>query len=225
MDAILGLFPLNAVLMPGAALRLHIFEDRYKTMMAQCIEQQLPFGVVLDRKGNEAGADLDPVDVGTVAVIRRVSKLATGRLHVVASGLRRFKIDRVMGTIPFWRAQVSYLEEEEGPADSAARLRETAVERFKDYLQVLLAVSGSELEAVNLPSDAAASSYIIADALQVDLTVKQRLLEASSAAERLRAELGLLDDETSRLRSLRAQRTPIDERQPVTLLRARFSLN
>ncbi len=224
MDSTLGLFPLNTVLMPGAALRLHVFEDRYKTMMAQCIEHNLPFGVLLDRSGREVGDDLDPVNVGTVAVIRKVTRLTSGRLYVIASGMRRFKVERVIGTLPYWCAEISYLEEVPGPAESASRLRETAIERFKDYLAVLLAISGNELKSIQLPSDACASSYIIADALQVDVNVKQRLLEASSAAERLRAELELLDKEACRLRTLRAGKSGLS--QPETFsFSARFSLN
>jgi Lon protease-like protein len=225
MDSQLGLFPLNTVLLPGAALRLHVFEDRYKEMMAQCIEHRLPFGVLLDRKGNEVGDDLDPVAIGTAAVIRQVTKLPAGRLYIVAQGTRRFRVDKVIGTTPFWRAEISFLEEVDGPSDSASRLRETAIERFKDYLEALLAVSGSELETIDLPSDAAASSYIIADALQVAVGVKQRLLEAASAAERFRAELKLLDQETHRLRTLRAEGAHGDPRPRESPFSARFSLN
>jgi uncharacterized protein len=225
MDSLLGLFPLNTVLLPGAALRLHIFEDRYKEMIGRCIEHEMPFGVLLDRNGNEVGDRLDPVGIGTAAVIRKVTKLSAGRLYIVAQGTRRFKVDRVVGTSPFWRAEISYLEEVEGPSDSAVRLRETAIDRFKDYLSALLAISGSELEAIDLPSDAAASSYVIADALQVEMLVKQQLLEAASAAERLRAELKLLDDETRRLRILRDQAAGGEESLRASPFSARFSLN
>ncbi len=225
MDSVLGLFILNTVLLPGAALRLHVFEDRYKEMMAQCIEHGLPFGVLLDRAGNEVGDDLDPVAIGTAAVIRKVTKLSAGRLYVIAQGTRRFKVERVVERRPFLRAEISFLEETEGPSDSASRLRETAIERFKDYLEELLAVSGSELDTIELPADAAGSSYVIAEALQVGPAVKQQLLEAASAAERLRAELKLLDDETQQLRALRAEGARGEVQPPDSALRARFSLN
>jgi uncharacterized protein len=225
MDSVLSLFPLNTVLLPGAALRLHVFEDRYKQMMAHCIEHGQPFGVLLDRKGNEVGDDLDPVEVGTAAIIRKVTKLTAGRLYIVAQGTRRFKVDRVVARTPFWRAEVSFLEEKDGPSDSACRLRETAIVHFKDYLEALLAASGNELDAIELPSDVAASSYIIAEALQVDVAVKQRLLEAGSAAERLAAELKLLDEETRRVRALRADAARGVAQQPESVLHARFSRN
>ncbi len=223
MDSVLGLFPLNTVLLPGASLRLHVFEDRYKAMMAQCIDQEVPFGVVLDRNGKEVGDNLDPVGVGTTAVIRQVRKLSAGRLYIIAQGTRRFRVDRLVGKRPFWRAQISYLEEHEGPPDTAARLRTTALELFKEYLEVLLSISGQELDSLDLPSDTAASSYIIADALQVDVTVKQHLLEAASSAQRLNAELKLLEDETRRLRLVRESGG--DDDTQILPLPARFSLN
>ncbi len=215
---------MNTVLLPGAALRLHIFEDRYKQMIGACIREQIPFGVVLDRSGSEVGEELDPVKVGTTAVIREVTKLPEGRLYIVAYGVRRFKIKQVLSTNPFWQAEVAYLAEPLGPADSASRLRETAQDQFRDYLQALLAVSGGELEDITLPPDAAVSSYLIADALQVGLAVKQQLLETHTAAERLRAELKLLDQEIRRLRGLRSA-SATERRAKSTPFNVKFSLN
>jgi hypothetical protein len=222
----LDLFPLNAVLVPGGSLRLHIFEDRYKEMIGSCIERGAAFGVVLDRAGNEAGDDLDPAIVGTSAEIREVTQLSHGRLYIVTHGLRRFHVDRFVQTKPFWVGQVSYLEEQVGPVETALRLRATALERFRDYLQALLHLSGRELEVVQLPEDPAASSFLIADAMQIDKGVKQSLLESPSAAERLIAELKLLDDEIRRLRATRSDesvRDDADERRNA--IKVRISLN
>lgn len=222
----LDLFPLNAVLVPGGSLRLHIFEDRYKEMIGSCIERGAAFGVVLDRAGNEVGDDLDPAMIGTSAEIREVTQLSQGRLYIVAQGVRRFHVDRFVQTKPFWVGQVSYLEEQVGPVETAQRLRATALERFRDYLQALLQLSGRELEVVQLPEDPAASSFLIADAMQIDKGVKQSLLESPSAAERLIAELKLLDDEIRRLRATRSDesvRDDADERRNA--IKVRISLN
>jgi uncharacterized protein len=201
----LELFPLHTVLVPGASLSLHIFEDRYKTMIAQCLDRGAPFGVVLDLSANEVGDDLDPATVGTTAEIREVTRLSQGRLYIVTRGVTRFRVDRFLQTKPFWAAEVSYLDEPLGPPDAAVRLRAAALERFRDYLQALLQLSGRELEVVQLPDDPSASSFLIADAMHVDAAAKQLLLESPSAAERLIAELKLLDDETRRLRAARSQ--------------------
>jgi Lon protease-like protein len=226
MSDTLDLFPLNSVLVPGASLRLHILEDRYKLMIGSCIEHGVEFGVLLDRNGQETGDDLDPVDVGTTAEIAEVTELPQGRLHVVTRGVRRFHVTRFVKTKPFWTAEVSYLEDAIGPPDAALRLRATALERFRDYLQALLQLSGRELDAVGLPEDPAASSFLIADALQVDLADKQSLLESPSAAERLTAELRLLERETRRLRAEKASESGDDDAdQRRNTLKVRISLN
>lgn len=206
----LGLFPLRSVLLPGAALRLHIFEERYKQMIGGCIESGEPFGVLLDRNANEVGDELDPVDVGTTAHIAEVRRLPEGRLFIVTRGDRRFKVKSIVQKKPFWSAEVSYLGEPVGRGE-AATLQAIAADRFTDYLQALLVLFGRELESVQMPDDATASSYLIADALQVDMPIKQQLLEASTVVDRLRSELGLLESETARLRALAAAGVRADE--------------
>jgi Lon protease-like protein len=220
----LGLFPLRTVLLPGAALRLHIFEDRYKVMIGDCIESGEPFGVLLDRNANETGDTLDPVDVGTTAHIGEVTKLPQGRLFIVTRGGRRFRVERVVQKKPFWAAEVSYLGEPVGRGE-AATLQAIAADRFTEYLQALLALFGRELESVQMPDDATASSYLIADALQVEMQVKQGLLEAATCVERLRSELALLETETTRLRALAASGTRAAQTQDQAPFNVRFSVN
>ena len=60
----LPLFPLNVVLFPGMPLPLHIFEERYKAMVADCIRDNRPFGVVLVEGSADDGAPAQPVAVG-----------------------------------------------------------------------------------------------------------------------------------------------------------------
>ena len=65
----LPLFPLNLVLFPGMDLPLHIFEERYKSMIGDCLNQNLPFGVVLIKEGLEVGTPAEPERIGTSARI------------------------------------------------------------------------------------------------------------------------------------------------------------
>jgi Lon protease-like protein len=53
----LPLFPLNTVLLPNTTLPLHIFEERYRTMIGRCIDERTLFGVVLIRSGEEVGGE------------------------------------------------------------------------------------------------------------------------------------------------------------------------
>jgi len=216
----LGLFPLSTVLVPGATLRLHIFEERYKQMIGECIAGRHAFGVVLDSQGRETGDELDPVDIGTAAEIREVSLLSQGRLFIVTRGTRRFRVKHVVGKLPYWSAEVDYLDEPVGPAEVAEKLRVSAVVHFRKYLSALLAVPQSDIGRIDLPSDAAASSYLIADAMQVTQAAKQRLLEAGSASDRLRDELDILNSETRRLRAAQIRR----DQDPMSSLPAPFDV-
>lgn len=220
MQSTLGLFPLNTVLVPGAILRLHIFEDRYKRLISECIAERRAFGVVLDRDGRETGEDLDPVDIGTAAEIQEVSMLSQGRLFIVTRGSRRFRVNHVIGKVPYWSAEVEYLDEPVGLAETAERLRISAVDYFKDYLCALFALEHGDIDRLALPTDAAASSYLIADAMRIGSAMKQRLLEAVSASDRLRDEVVLLDRETRRLRAARVRR----EQDPMSSLPAPFDV-
>src|SRR5438128_2047759 len=88
----LRLFPLNTVLFPGMRMPLHIFEERYKIMVRECMEEDAPFGIVLIRSGVEVGGGAVPHSLGTTARIMQVEYLDEGRLNLFAIGERRFRI-------------------------------------------------------------------------------------------------------------------------------------
>src|SRR5690606_11558427 len=90
------LFPLNVVLFPGMPLPLHIFEERYKTMIADCIRENRPFGVVLIEEGSaEQGPLAKPVAIGCTAEIAQVQPLDEGRMFIMTVGRERFRIVRL----------------------------------------------------------------------------------------------------------------------------------
>ena len=87
----LPLFPLNLVLFPGMDLPLHIFEERYKNMIGDCLNQNAPFGVVLIKDGSETG-EARTYDVGTLARIDDWYQGSDGLLGVTAIGQQRFRL-------------------------------------------------------------------------------------------------------------------------------------
>src|SRR5581483_10418080 len=87
----LPLFPLNVVLFPGVVLPLHIFEPRYRQMIAECFQQKTPFGVVLARP-ESLPLQEEPYPVGTMAEIHNLSQLEDGRYVLMAIGVQRFRI-------------------------------------------------------------------------------------------------------------------------------------
>ncbi len=116
----LPLFPLGAILFPGGTLNLHIFEERYRQMITRCLEQGVPFGVVLIRDGDEVvegrlGArSAEPYNIGTIAAINANVRLEDGRYLLTATGLKRFRIQYVVQRAPYIVAAVVELPDEHG---------------------------------------------------------------------------------------------------------------
>jgi Lon protease-like protein len=198
----LRLFPLNTVLFPGAALSLHIFEPRYRQMIAECLDANEAFGVVLIRDGDEAGdPDVQPHDIGTTAEIAEVTPLPSGRYHIISNGGRRFRISAIVSREPYLLCEVEYLDDAPSDAEALERIRAELTPEFREYLKLIVAFSGVQAD-VDVPDDPVHASYVIGDALQVADALKQQLLELSSAEERLDAELGFLRRLLPQLRSL-----------------------
>ena len=97
------LFPLNVVLMPGAPMPLHIFEERYKQMVEECLEDESEFGMVLsDEEGTR--------EVGcTAKIVELVERYEDGRMLILVEGSRRFKLNSVMTNKPYYTGEIEYL--------------------------------------------------------------------------------------------------------------------
>ncbi len=211
------MFPLNTVLFPGAVLNLHIFEPRYKQMVAECLERQESFGVCLIREGDEAGdPDVMPHEVGTTAEISDVTSLENGRYYISTTGRRRFRVERVVAREPFLLCDVTYLPEDAAEDLSAIESLVSEIRSvFRDYLRLLVEFSGMHGD-VDLPNDPIEASFLIGDALQVADSMKQRLLELSSTEQRLTVELGFLRRLLPQLRSLLERKRESPQTQTAT---------
>src|SRR5438309_2017680 len=134
----LALFPLNVVLFPGMVLPLHIFEPRYRQMIADCQEQERPFGVVLVKPDSQPLQE-EPYPVGTMAEIHDLNRLEDGRFLLMAVGLRRFRILSQHRKKPYLSGIV---EEFEGTADEPADALKASMKQahhlFSTYLEMLL---------------------------------------------------------------------------------------
>ena len=148
----LPLFPLNTVLCPGIALPLHIFEDRYRALVRNCIETTSPFGIVLIREGREAGTGaISFTGIGTIAEIRDAGRYEDGRYDLLVVGTKRFEIRRVLsGRRPYLVAEVDVLDEQVGDETSAHRLAMAATRRFVTYLELLQPRSGETTDEIDV---------------------------------------------------------------------------
>ena len=201
MDA-LPLFPLNTVLFPSMPLSLHIFEDRYKQMIARCLAEKVAFGVLLIREGSEVGAPAVPVEIGTTAQIVGVDKLKEGRLNLVAVGRKRFRLIEITQQLPYLVGRVEFVPHHFGDRERVAAAVATVRDLFGEYVQLAARMIDAELNAAHLPGDAAGLAYTVAAALQIENQGRQHLLEAASVEQILNAEARMLPKETARLRML-----------------------
>jgi uncharacterized protein len=200
----LPLFPLRTVLFPGLLMPLHVFEDRYRTLVRDLLdnpEDARGFGVVAIREGREVGHDgiraLHPV--GCLADLRQVETHPDGRFDIVATGARRFRIDSIDATSkPYLQADVEFLDEPDGEA--ATVLARTVTAAWGAYRKALTGSSPDDPDA--LPDDPVVLSYLVAAATILDLGDKQRLLEEPDTTSRLRRELAVLRREVAMLRLL-----------------------
>lgn len=151
------LFPLHAVLTPGLALPLHVFEQRYRVMVRHCLDTSSPFGIVLIREGLEvaprggAPAELAIAAVGTFAEIREASRYSDGRWDLLAVGAGRFSIDAVHTELePYLVADVRELDDRVGDSGTADALVGRVIRRFADYLRLLQPRDGEPALALDV---------------------------------------------------------------------------
>lgn len=185
----LPLFPLNVVLFPGMQLPLHIFEERYKLMIATCMVADKIFGVSLIRSGQEVGGPAEVYPIGTIARIAQVERLPEGRLSLLAVGEQRFRIIEQLEGQPYAMGRVQLIED--SPSAVPTHLAERAVSLFRRYLAAN-GLSDEQAEELRVPEEPLALSYLIAAMLKVPSRRRQGLLEINSAATRLQRELAFL---------------------------------
>ena len=218
----LPLFPLNTVLFPGQVLPLHIFEPRYRAMINQCIDKDWPFGVVLIRAGEEVGTAAVPYEVGTTARVTQVERLEDGRLNIVSVGEMRFRI-RTLDVTPdgYLRADVTLWPWAPSDVDVSGSLSDHVRGRLRRYVALLAKASGVQIEANDLPDEAAELACLTAIALQVDQLEKQDLLISPSIVALLDKEIDLLRREVRMLQVvLKSHGRPQGDDEPVV-----FSMN
>lgn len=185
------LFPLNAVLFPYAHLHLHIFEERYREMVNECLDFEKPFGIVLIRSGSETG-DADPYLVGTAVRIVGSHRYEDGRMDIQVQGERRFRIREfddsrsfLVGLVePVFEAAV----EEDARHDQLMDQIRTDCELF---VQRRFENQGFAVK-VAFPADPVALSFTVANLLTLDNLMKQSLLETTDTFDRIERILPIL---------------------------------
>jgi Lon protease-like protein len=184
--ALLPLFPLDVVLLPGTPLPLHIFEPRYKEMIGECRANSMHFGVV-------RAMDEGMAEVGCTAEIVSVTKeYPDGRLDLIAEGRRRFEVLELNRARSFLQAEVLLVPDE--PDASAPEDRARAIQVHLEILSLAGAVQ--DLSA----ADQSVLSFYLAGSLPLDLDFKQKLLAMRSESQRIAAVAAYLENIVPNLR-------------------------
>jgi Lon protease-like protein len=167
----IGLFPLNLVLVPGEQAPLHIFEPRYRELIAECLDFGNDFGLLLED-------DEGMREVGTrCKVIEVIDRFPDGRLNVVVEATERFQLLEVTDGRTFRTAEIETL-----PDESDTPLEDEVEEVLAAYARV---VAAAEAELDDLDLDADSVAYQIAARIDFGTEVKQGLLELRSERERV----------------------------------------
>ncbi|HYP47600.1 MAG TPA: LON peptidase substrate-binding domain-containing protein [Thermoleophilaceae bacterium] len=179
------LFPLGLVLLPGEAVPLHIFEERYKLMVGRCLDERSEFGILwLSDDGlQEVGC--------TARIVQVLERFDDGRLSILVKGMTRFGLLRRIEDMPYPAGDVELLEDDPQAPDAGA-----ATAARERYAEIVERVTDERPATEEL---AALDAYTMAASLEVAPEAKQQLLELRTEQERLERLSELLSETVDQL--------------------------
>lgn len=182
------LFPLSVVLFPGTPLPLHIFEPRYRELLADAEAGDHLFGLSYFGEAPE-GADRPPIGhLGCVAQVRDVQELPDGRSNILTIGQLRYRLDEYVATDkPYLVGRVSYFADEPEAETELFPLSAEVLDLFMRIARAIRTINDDRSELPDLPAtDPEHLSFLVAAAIELPDEVKLELLELRSTSERLR---------------------------------------
>ena len=166
------LFPLGLVALPTELVPLHIFEERYKTMIGRCLEEGSEFGIVW-----MAEDGLRPIGCAC-EIAEVVERMDDGRINLIARGTRPFRIEARQDELPYPAGTVEFLVDRSEDLDAAA-----ADEAHAAYADLVNEATDREPDLTEI---GAMSAYQMAATVEFGLDAKQGLLDLRSETARLR---------------------------------------
>ena len=166
---------------------MHVFEERYKQMVNECLDESSEFGMIL---ADESGTR----KVGcTAKIVELVRRYDDGRMVILVEGSRRFRLNNIMTGKPYYVGEIEYLED--GPEEDVSALAEECVALLERVVEAATEGSvGIEIEPPyrNL-------SFAIAGRIEFDLETRQSILELPTERQRLTKVKELLAEAAERL--------------------------
>jgi uncharacterized protein len=193
----LPLFPLQAVLFPGALLHLKVFEARYLDLVSDCMRTGTPFGVICLKHGAEAGRSNSAVRLEAVGVAARIDDIdaqTPGILHVRCSGQQRFRITGtpVMRENGLWVAHAEAVSPDTARSPGPAMIH--TVSALAEAIKKLQQHDKVPFAAPYRLDDAGWVATRWCELLPVPLAAKQKLMELEDPVIRLSLVDGFLRD-------------------------------
>lgn len=179
-SAELPVFPLpGVVLLPNSVLPLHIFESRYRQMLADVMAGDQKFMIL-----NSQGKSKAPHQIGCIAEVLRTEKLDDGRSNILTVGRERARIIEYFGDKPYLLARVEFLKDAEKTATAAT------VDKLKDDLNQLSRLTsklyGRDANEILIADlDPEELSFIVAGLIVSDPGEQQKMLEMEQTADRI----------------------------------------
>jgi Lon protease-like protein len=166
------LFPLGIVALPGELIPLHIFEERFKTMMNECLREDREFGIVwLSDDGLR--------EMGCACEIERVlERMEDGRMNLLTRGTRPFRVLERQGHLPYPAGVVEFVEDRVDTPDP-----ELVRGAHKAYAALVKLATDRDPDDEEI---AGMSAYAMAATVDFGLDAKQGLLDLRSENARLR---------------------------------------
>jgi Lon protease-like protein len=203
--AVMPMFPLGSVLLPGGILPLHVFEPRYRDMVRDCLRTDgtPEFGQALISHGWETGGGDERVTVGTVAQMLQVDALDEHRYAVIAVGTRRIRINAWLPDDPYPVADVDDWPDEDPDAAGLAAAVAASHARVRAAralaIEVAVRLDDALTDGVDDSDDAVSddpllATYHLATLAPIGPADRFRLLAAPGPAARLDLLDEILDD-------------------------------
>ena len=179
------MFPLGSVLLPHQLLPLHVFEPRYRALVADCLAADAAFGVVLIERGSEVGGGDSRFDVGCRARIVRAEETPDGRWGLLCVGVDRFRVTSWLPDDPYPRAEVEDLDDGEWTADAGVAM-EMACAALGRVAELATRLGGTvDPGILELPGPETVDQWMLAARAPVTDLDKLALLAAETPERRL----------------------------------------
>jgi Lon protease-like protein len=195
------IFPLPLVLFPQVVVPLHIFEERYRTMINRCIEESSAFGIVLIPPETSTESESTIRRVGVTARVIQFERIEDGRINIMAAGETRFRVLEFTGRKPHWSARVEFFEDDRERDDELQDSYNHVVHLYREIHRLAAQLRGMEfnVEEIKIPISPATLTHMVSFVLDIEPEAKQSLLEMTSIDGRLKTLTVHLEEATQRL--------------------------